>query len=348
MEEDIRVYGSGGGFVRSVRGKRFLFALVMSYTRTAEIPGITVAGANPDILKFTPPADAEFISYGACRCIDAIPMTPDGKPTPALLTRVALGYAGTPFVAVDAGGMIKPKMPFVYTGLEPGGDISREQALSEDMVAQAIAYGRSTGKTLAALTDCLVIGESIPGGTTTAQAVMRALGIDAQSSSSMPENPTAIKERAVKSALARIRSRDTIHILAHLGDPMIPFVAGMLLSASSVSPVLLAGGTQMAAVLATARSLGFDGKNAAIGTTRYIIDDATANLLDIVDIPVLAVDPGMDRARADGLRALAEGFAKEGAGAGGGMISAILGAGADAARLRDLADAEYARISDLH
>ena len=39
------------------------------------------------------------------------------------------------------------------------------------------------------LTDCLVIGESIPGGTTTALAVLKALGFDAKVSSSIPNNP---------------------------------------------------------------------------------------------------------------------------------------------------------------
>ena len=50
-----------------------------------------MAGADPDFLKFTPPADAEFLHYGFCKSIDVIPMTPDGKPTPALLTRAGFG-----------------------------------------------------------------------------------------------------------------------------------------------------------------------------------------------------------------------------------------------------------------
>ena len=77
----------GQKFIKSIERKHFLFSFVISYTETSEIPGITVAGADPDFIKFTPPADAEFLHYGFCKSIDIIPMTPDGKPTPALLTR---------------------------------------------------------------------------------------------------------------------------------------------------------------------------------------------------------------------------------------------------------------------
>ena len=47
------------------------------------------------------------------------------------------------------------------------------------------------------MSDLIVVGESIPGGTTTALAVLRALGIDARFkvSSSMPENPHNLKTR---------------------------------------------------------------------------------------------------------------------------------------------------------
>ena len=59
-------------------------------------------------------------------------------------------------------------MPFIQTGLKPGGDISREPAMSKPSLLRAIEYGKATGQMLAPLTDCLVIGESLPGGTTTA------------------------------------------------------------------------------------------------------------------------------------------------------------------------------------
>jgi NaMN:DMB phosphoribosyltransferase len=132
---------------------------------------------------------------------------------------------------------------------------------------------------MASLTDCLVIGESIPGGTTTALSVLRALGFDAKVSSSIPDNPVKLKNQIANSALDRIDSDHPYSIVAKVGDPMIPFVAGMLSSASSVSNVILAGGTQMAAVLAFASKIGFNQENTAIGTTSYITNDESANFI---------------------------------------------------------------------
>ncbi len=38
-----------------------LFVCVISYTETSQVPGITFAGANPDLIKYTSPADSEFL-----------------------------------------------------------------------------------------------------------------------------------------------------------------------------------------------------------------------------------------------------------------------------------------------
>ena len=189
---DIEILGNfdkGQKFVNSIKRKKFLFSFVISYTETCEIPGITIAGANQDFVKFTSPADAEFLHYGYCKCIDSIPVTPDGKPTPAIITKVALETASIPHLVINAGSKVLPDIPFFETGLEPGKNISKESAMDRFFVLRAIDYGRILGRTLASLTDCLVIGESIPGGTTTAMAVMKGLNIDAKVSSSIPNNP---------------------------------------------------------------------------------------------------------------------------------------------------------------
>ena len=126
----------------------------------------------------------------------------------------------------------------------------------------------------------MTIGESIPGGTTTALAVLKSFGIDAHVSSSMPKNPESLKNEIVEKALKRSDSKDPFKIIANAGDPMIPFVAGMLSSASEITNVILAGGTQMTAVLALAETIGYDKDRTALGTTSYIIDDKSANLLE--------------------------------------------------------------------
>ena len=50
-------------FLESIKSGRFLLSFVMSYTETCEIPGITIAGADINSMKYTPPADAEYLHY---------------------------------------------------------------------------------------------------------------------------------------------------------------------------------------------------------------------------------------------------------------------------------------------
>ena len=335
-------------FLKTIQPGRFLFSFVISYTETCEIPGITFAGADKDSIQFTPPADAEYLHYGYCKTIDKIPMTPDGKPTPGLLTKTALESASIPHFTINAGSKIPPQLPFVETGLSFGKNISTQDAMSDSQVSHAVDYGRIVGRNMASLTDCLVIGESIPGGTTTALSVLRAMGFDAKVSSSIPDNPIKLKNQITTSALERIDSDHPYSIVAKVGDPMIPFVAGMLSSASSVSNVMLAGGTQMAAVLAFASKIGFDPENTAIGTTSYITNDQSANfnslVEEIADIPIISIDPGLKNSQYSGLRAFSEGFTKEGVGAGGSVISYMLKTGYDSKYFLNLVEKEYHRL----
>ena len=435
--DGLRIHGSerrGADFVDSVASGRFLFSMVMSYTSTCEVPGLTIAGADTDSFKFTPPADAEYLHYGYCRTIKGIPVTPDGKPTPAVLTKAALEHASIPHVTINAGSRVSPRLPYVATGLGYGGNIRTRDAMSVQDVLHAVDYGRIVGRSLAPLADCLVIGESIPAGTTTAMAVLYGLGHRARVSSSMPSNPVSLKRRVVRDAFLRLGregagrarqhapggkngraegvpggaagnaagaapgngrrppGRDLPHaaarpgrsgsgdafdaqatlddvaprppgpgsseaerqhyvyrITAAVGDPMIPFVAGMLSSASVSSKVMLAGGTQMAAVLAVASRVGYDGSNVAVGTTSYVAEDKNADFArlvsDVSDVPAIAVDPGLGASRHAGLRAFAEGYAKEGVGAGGCIISAMLKTNAGRAEMARAIDAEYSKMT---
>jgi len=349
--ENFELFGNtdkAQNFLESVKSGRFLFSFVISYTETCEISGITFAGADKDSIQFTPPADAEYLHYGYCKTIDKIPMTPDGKPTPALLTKTALESSSIPHLTINAGSKISPQLPFIETGLSFGKNISIQDAMTDSQVSHAIDYGRIVGRSMASLTDCLIIGESIPGGTTTALAVLRALGFDAKVSSSIPNNPIELKHQIVNSALERINSDHPYSIVAKVGDPMIPFVAGMLSSASDVSKVMLAGGTQMAAVLAFASKIGLNQENTAIGTTSYITNDESANFKHLVqqiaDIPAISVNPGLKNSKYSGLKAFSEGFAKEGVGAGGSIISSMLKTGNDSIKFLEMVEEEYHRL----
>ena len=313
--------------------KKPVFVCAISYTATCEIPGLTIAGANPELVKYTSPADAEFLYYGHCKCIDVVPATPDGKPTPAVLTRAALLAADIPLLVVDAGAKFKPLIPYVSFGVEPGGNIANENAMSESSARRAFGHGEILGKQLAKLSDLVVVGESIPGGTTTAMAVLSALGINAifKVSSSMPENPHDLKNRVVASAVKRAGSVSSpFEAIAAYGDPMMPSVAGIASGALAAGgKAMLAGGTQMSAIVAILRRLDKPIRNLCIGTTSYVAKDPSSDLEGLVvrasrKVPILSCDLHLGGSSKAGLRAFAKGFVKEGVGAGGASIAAMM------------------------
>ncbi len=324
-------------FIDGARGRDCCFVCVISYTKTCEIPGITLAGANPDLIQFTPSADAEFLYHGECKCISRIPATPDGKPTPALITRAALKTANIPLVVVDAGSKIKPNIPCTTLEIPIGENIASGHALNIELVKKAFDKGIKIGSELGDSVNNVIIGESIPAGTTTALGVLLAMGVDARFkvSSSMPDNPHELKLATVQHGMnsASITfgnfANEPLEAIAHLGDPMIPTVASIALGASKKSNVMLAGGTQMAAVLSVINTIDKNAvKNLVIGTTRYILNDNSSDIRQLVnsigDVPILSCDPNLSKSNKEGLRAYAYGFVKEGVGAGGACISAIL------------------------
>ena len=331
---------SSASFATNLVGKKPLFCLTISNTRVAEIPGITIAGANQQLIKYTPIADAELLEFGKCKSISGAPATPDGKPTPALITTTALRLGKIPHLIVNAGAELKPQTPYLDVGADgPSDNIMINRASPRAIVERVFERARQVGETLATLADYLILGESIPGGTTTALAVMCALGIDARGkvSSSMPINPHDLKSQVVNNAMKRLNLKigdleaDPLEAVSSLGDLMMAAVSGIALgSQKRNTPVVLAGGTQMAAVLAVIRKLlGHSPEQLAICTTRYVLEDASANLESLISsvdshVPLFATDPGLGQSSKQGLRAYAEGFVKEGVGAGGSILGATL------------------------
>jgi NaMN:DMB phosphoribosyltransferase len=109
---------------------------------------------------------------------------------------------------------------------------------------------------------------------------------------------------------------------------MMPAFAGLVIGAASQVPVLMAGGTQMTAILAIIQALRPDVLcNMAIGTTRWIIQDESSDIRGIVaqinDVPVLAADIDFQSSRFPGLKIYETGIVKEGVGAGGASIAAM-------------------------
>ncbi|NIN92952.1 TIGR00303 family protein, partial [bacterium] len=163
--------------LEKIWGKTPLFACVIANTEVGKIEGISAAGADPDITDFTPSADVELVELGKCKCIEGVPITPEGIPTPAIITRTSLSLANIPFLAINAGLNVLPKIPFIEVGKKAGKDIRREKAVIEPDKIFEKAEG--IGQGLAETNDYVVVGESIAGGTTTALGTLAGLGYDA-------------------------------------------------------------------------------------------------------------------------------------------------------------------------
>ena len=313
--------------IEKIWGKTPLFVCVIANTEVSKIKGISVAGANPNITDFTPSADVELVELGKCECIDGVPITPEGIPTPAIITRASLNLANIPFITINAGLNILPQIPFVDVGGKAGGDIRKKQAVVKPQ--KTFEKAKIIGKNLAKLCDYLVVGESIAGGTTTALGTLVGLGYNAfgKVSSSMPNNPHTIKEEVVKQALKKLGDKSVFSVISEMGDPMIPVHAGVCISAAKQIPVLMAGGTQMAAVLSVIKETEKEIMNdLAIATTNWIINDKTSDLPGLVNeispVPIIATKLSFANSEYDGLQAYEKCFVKEGVGAGGAVVAA--------------------------
>ncbi|MFT4890941.1 MAG: hypothetical protein ACI9YT_001862 [Halobacteriales archaeon] len=296
--------------------------LVAGTTRTAAIEGISAAGADPEAMPHTPSADAEIVTYGDVVRAPSVPVSPTGCPTPALVTRAARDVLGFDLTVVD-GGLAEPTAaPTVDVGAEPGGDVRDEEPVpkADDIYEAARELGRSLPD------DELVIGETIPGGTTTAMGVLRALGEEFPVSSSLPNNPIERKREVVAAALASADAKsgdfadDPIRAVRHVGDPVLPGVAGLAAGAlERGAEVTLGGGTQLLAAAAMLRHEGVDAP-LRLATTSFLAEDVNLQpAVDRLDLEYAVTDPGFDELEHVAARRYLAGEAKEGVAMGGAL-----------------------------
>ena len=316
-------------------GKRGVFTCTVGNTMTSTIPGISDAGDTPDLTLFTPAADAEMLVLGKTVCMKGIPINPGGIPTPATLTMAALRLSGMPLYIVDGGTKVKPNLPCFEVGGTYGESILTGKAVKN--VRKCFEMGKILGEMLSKTYDFVVVSESCAGGTTTALAVMMAMGVVKENlvSSSSPNNPKELKTKVVNDALkaAGIKigdlAKDPLKAIECVGDPMMPVNAGIILGAAKRVPVIVGGGTQMAAVIAAAVAL--DGSvigNIVQGTTRWLVNDPNSDIRKIMgsvhkDVPIVYVNMDYSESPYEGLQAYEWGYIKEGVGCGGSSVAAI-------------------------
>lgn len=307
-----------------IRPRRPMVALVLANTMLSTVPGISGAGPTPEATLLTPVLDAELVTTGAITSMPARPNTPTGCPTPAAITRSMVEMTGLAPIHINAGLAHTPTVPCLDIYGRPGGDPREGDAVPE--ATRLFEQGEMAGRLLSQHSDLLVIGECVPGGTTTALCVLRALGYEASVSSAFVKNPLGLKDAVCREVLARIDetgAEEPLDILRATGDPMIPVAAGI--ASACPDKVILAGGTQMLAVAATIRAL--ERRVPPLVTTVYIRDDPTAGFTrSIAEIGTTAyyVDPDFASIGHAGLARYCIGEVKEGTGAGGMLMLAHL------------------------
>jgi uncharacterized protein (TIGR00303 family) len=320
-------------------GERTTLVLAAGVTRTAEIPGISAAGADPTARRWTPTADAEILRTGTPTDAPTFPRSPSGCPTPAVVTRAVRELVGFDAVVVDGGLAESPGVDVRDVGATPGGDIRDETPVPD--TPSIVERARAVGADVDA--DRVLVAETIPGGTTTAMGVLAALGERTAVSSSLPDNPVERKRAVVDTGLgasdvdAGSLAGDPLAAVRCMGDPVLATLAGLVGGLDDDTSVTLAGGTQLAALGALLRHLGVE-RELRLATTSYVADDDSATVETLatdLDLDLRVTDPGFEDAEA-GLDRIAAGEAKEGVGMGGALALASA-AGISSDRIEDRA-----------
>ncbi len=325
-------------FIEALRGKSASFILALSNTKTINIEGITQAGI-PNLIHLTPTLDAEFMSVGEVRCLENIAETPKGVPTPALMSRAI--HLLKPFREIaflNLGLEVTPKVKYFKQhnfNILPSGSIDTGANIDAESIFQK---GLEFGREYKSNSDYIILGESVPSGTTTANATALALGYNAKElfSSSFKNVPNSIKEQTIKKALLNIKQSDNIFDrLGKVSDNMLIFNAGFILGVNGRTPLILAGGTQMAGVLLIVNSIlremggEIDSSNLAIATTKWVVEDKNSDikaLLEMLDFPINGYFADFDFSLTNhpALKLYDSGEAKEGVGAGGALVYGML------------------------
>ncbi|HIK28213.1 MAG: TIGR00303 family protein [Oscillatoriaceae bacterium SKW80] len=348
----------GQKWLQTYRGCSPVFACVLGFTETSQIPGISAAGSTPEHRRYTAIADAEFL-YNGPQPHPSYPLPPlSAGASPVLISRAVIAALNIPLYIFNAGLPKPPAVPSIDLGGTPARCLSTGCALDLTTVKHLFAKGIEWGEKFAhSEADYLIIGECVVGGTTTALAILTGLGVAAvgKVNSSHPICNHAQKWEIVKTGLQcagigkfghgffsqschpgkeLLSFIEPFTLVAAVGDPMQVAVAGMALAASRTKGVLLAGGTQMLAVYALMQALArhyflfWHPENVVVGTTRWVAEDPTADTVALArlvgPVPLLATQLSFTTSRYPQLQAYEHGYVKEGVGAGGCAIASHL------------------------
>lgn len=331
------------------------FALCIGSTATSDLEGMSAAGADGSARRLTPAIDAEALVLGAPLSAEQVPVSPRGIVSPVVLSRAMLSLVNCSVDVFDCGAFYPPKLEHRKVGQHPAACPDSGLALPLSLVQELFSVGRRVGKELASQAAYVIVGECVPGGTTTALGVLTALGYSAEKlvSSSMPLADHNRRSKLIRSGLEiasltpDMARAEPLRAVAAVGDPMQAFAAGIALEASKHVPVVLGGGTQMLAVFALASALAgvecIRKRPIAVVTTKWVAFDSESDpalLAELVGAPFAASCPNFHGSRHPGLRAYEQGNVKEGVAAGAMMALAHL-SGKSERQICEAVDSKY-------
>jgi len=321
----------------------FRIFLIIAGTNTSQIPGISAAGIDAKSRRKTALADAEFLLKGASKDHKyKLPLLNAGV-TPALISHVCSKLINVFPVIVPLGIGVKPYFNHLVVediDLGPSNCITTGKSMSKERVINLYERGLSIGKSSK---QPILISESVPGGTTTAQAVMEAFGLQVSNlvGSSLFKAPRELRRKVVQKGLLNANFKtdfDSFDVVAAVGDPFQAFSMGLLIGARiAKQSVILSGGSQMLAIILLVLEF-LDIKNEEdffddvfIATTGWLVKDNSLNhLLNIINekynvkLLGLASPLNFKSSKYKELNDYELGHVKEGVGAGGISLLAFL------------------------
>jgi uncharacterized protein (TIGR00303 family) len=318
-------------WINKYRGKRPGFVCTLGFTDTCLIPGITAMCKTSLDCMHMAISDARVLLHGA----SDITLNPENTISPALISRAVISKLNIPLCIFNAG--LPESCPSSVIDLEghPAKCLTTASSLSVSLVEHLFNAGLEKGEQLFKddKSEYIALSECVVGGTTTALAILCALGINAKGlvNSSHRHCNHDQKWQVVEQGLSKLTQPcSPFELVASVGDPMQIFTAGMAIVISRERGVILAGGTQMLAIYALARELAVMNKmhwnpeEIVIGTTKWVASDRTGGTIELAelvgDVPLLSANIEFINSRYPQLRLYEQGFIKEGAGAGAAAI----------------------------
>ncbi len=353
--------GDPSAWLTQYQIRKPLFACILSFTETGMVRHISAAGTTPQARRYTALADGELLSGGLSGGHSHHPLPPLAAGiSPAIISRAVLSRQRIPIHLLSTGLPDTLKAPHIVLPKVIAKSVQTGQAMTRSQVRALFESGLHWGYRLAqqCLGSYLILSECVVGGTTTAQAVLMALGYDVagRMSSSHHTSNHQQKREVVEQGLRYWRSHhifSPLAAIAAVGDPMQAVAAGIVLSASEHVGVLLAGGSQMLAVYAIAQAISNEGhshnrQRVVVGTTRWVVEDTSSDTVAIaraIGAPYLASEINFSHSPYFQLRAYERGFVKEGVGAGGCAIASHLYKRWTNAQLRHAVESELRKSS---